>query len=155
MSRLSCPNPELFTRYSKAELDTDLCLKSCLSCACHPVSLHVLQTYSDQLADFCKIGLTSGKSDLVLENVPPKALEMFIHAVYGSSLKETLCASFTKDRDIRDLRDITSFGHKYNIGQIESAVCDILISHLEDYWEVDHRVITDFYNEVPVEPHAL
>ena len=115
MSRLLYPNPKLFARYSKAGLDTDLSLKSSLSSACHPVSLHVLQTYSEQLADFCKIGLTSSKSDLVLDNVPPKALEMFIHAMYGSSLKETLCASITKDRDIRDLRDITSFGHKNNI----------------------------------------
>ena len=80
---------------------------------------------------------TTGNRELVLEDAPPKALEVFIQAMYGNSLKDTLLplpvdpeySSVQDERThIHNVRQIISFGHKYNIRQIESAVCDIVTS---------------------------
>ena len=81
------------------------------------MSLQVLQTYSNQLADIAEVGLSGGNSDLVLEDVPPKALEVLIHAIYGKSLTETLVPCILSD--IHVVKDILLFGHKYNVGQVQ------------------------------------
>lgn len=51
--------------------------------------------------------------------------------------------------------EIWAFAHKYNIGQMEQAVSETIISH---FHELDFSDITDvigFYNTVPKESHAL
>ena len=88
---------------------------------------------------------------------------MFIHAMYGNSLKETLCplpraySTYADDpvTDIRNVRNIISFGHMYNIGQIESAVCDIITSHRNEFGDAAPLNIVDLYNNVPVVSGAL
>ena len=59
---------------------------------------------------------------------PPKALEIFIHAMYGVSLTDNL---WPLKGDLRNVRDIVLFGHKYEIAHIESAVCEVITSHLD------------------------
>ena len=155
MSRLCCSDPELFGRYSNAQLETDLSVKSSVDSAIHPVSLRVLQTYSDQLADIAEVGLSCGNSDLVLVDVPPKALEVFIHAVYGKSFTETLVPGIVSDCDIRSVQDVLFFGHKYNINQVQPAICDIITSHLDEFASCDNSDVIEFYNKVPTEYHAV
>ena len=139
-----------------AELETDLRVRSSLGSAWHSVSSHVPQLYSHPLADFGKIALTDDSGGQLLIDDPPKVLEMFIHAIHGVSLTESLSPL---EEDMRSVRDIASFGHKYNIAHIDSAVCENITSHLvtpisavKDFGFAD---VTNFYNEVPQDAYAV
>lgn len=159
MSRLCCSDPELFARYSTGELVTDLRLKSSLGTACHSISSVLLQTYSVQLADFASVALTSSSNELVLEDVNPRALELFVHGVYGLSIEQALYPStdcLTESNiDVCDVKEIWAFGHRYNIGQIELAVCDLITGHLPELDSSETEDVIDFYNSAPTESHAL
>ena len=152
MARLCCSDPQLFAQYKNAELDADLRVRSSLGSAWHSVSSQVLQLYSHLLADFCKVALTDDSDGQLVIDGPPKALEMFIHAIYGVSLTESLSPL---EEDMRSLRDIASFGHKFNIAHIGSAVCEIITSHLDAVKEFEFAGVIDFYNEVPQDAHAM
>lgn len=162
MSRLCCPDPELFARYCNNELATDLCLKSSSQdSACHSVCSALLQTYSDQLAGFAKIKLATAadasstcKTVLVLEGAQPGALKVFVGAMYGSSMKEALCPSPDNEEDppvrLVDLMELYSFGHKYNIGQMDPALCDIITTHVQKLAETSCMSdAVEFYNSIP------
>lgn len=149
MSRLCCSDSELFARWSKVKLQTDLCLKPDKNSTGFPVSLHAVQLYSDQLADLIQVALEHGNKELVVHGAPPKALELFVHAMYGRSLKETVSPAVNERYNIRDLKDIVLFGHKYNITQIEAAVCEIITSHLDELCDFEDEDVFDFYNSMP------
>ena len=114
-SRLSCSDPALFTRYSKGVLKCDLYLKPSLSSAGYAVSLAILQTFSDRLADFA---LAASDDGLVLEE-DDQVLRLFVEAMYGRSLKQTCLVA-------EDMKNLVCFGHKYNIEQMEPALCEVL-----------------------------
>lgn len=159
MSRLCCSDPGLFARYSRGQLVTDLSLKSSLGTARHSISSVLLQTYSVQLADFATIALTSSSKELVLEDASPRALELFVHGIYGISIDKTLSDStdcLTESNiDICDIKEIWAFGHRYNIGQIEIAVCDLITSHLPELGLSKANDVINFYNSVPTESDDL
>ena len=135
-----------------AELEADLSVRSSLGSAWHSVSSHVLQLYSHPLADCCKIALTDDSGGQLPIDAPPKVLEMFIHAMYGVSLTESLSPL---EENMRSVRDIASFGHKYNIAQIDSAVCEIITSHLDAVKRFKMTDVIDFYNEIPQDACAM
>lgn len=66
--------------------------------------------------------------------------------MYGVSLTDNL---WPLKGDLRNVRDIVLFGHKYEIAHIESAVCEVITSHLDvEAMELEAQDVTDFYNEV-------
>ena len=94
----------------------------------------MLQAYSVVLAEFVEVKLASvaSNNEVVLEGAPARALQLFVEAMYGHSMKAAFCPSpvdpsADQGQDptidaLREVKDLYWFGHKYNIGQMDPAV---------------------------------
>ena len=139
-SRLCCSDLALFTRCSNGSLNCDLDLKPSLSSAGYAVSLAILQTFSERLADFALATLEDG---LVLEE-DDQILRLFVEAMYGRSLTQTC-------RVAEDMKKLMCFGHKYNIEQMEPALCKVLAKQDRKTLEWSGLDVVNLYQHAPQE----
>ena len=117
MSRLCVEDANLFAKYKQGRLATIVCLISCDQLS-FSVESGELRKHSDTLADMAETAISKSGSELVFEEGPSHTLELLVEAMYGKSMKQT-CS-------ISDMAALSSFGHKYEMDQMESIMCEVL-----------------------------
>ena len=86
--------------------------------------------------------------------------------MYGHSMNDAFCpAPDVRGRgpysgqdptiDISEAKDLYWFGHKYNIGQMDAVVSEIITSHVDELQDSETDHVINFYNSIPEESPAV